>query len=190
MESCIYFHAPVVMLQATKKTWAWGCQGIICTSSNQSPAQTVIIPLHSKSHWTFGYLQFVCLWIRAALKNTDVFLLILFVLCSGHTRSHWAAGNPSRTWSHKRNGVCVEPSDWGLLLASLHCWAQLIYLNRMDYEGEDAHINTFFFFNASSIGSHQGQFRTVVYALLDIHSSAREPSWLSWERWFKSSGRW
>lgn len=146
MESCIYFHAPVVMLQATKKTWAWGCQGIICTSSNQSPAQTVIIPLHSKSHWTFGYLQFVCLWIRAALKNTDVFLLILFVLCSGHTRSHWAAGNPSRTWSHKRNGVCVEPSDWGLLLASLHCWAQLIYLNRMDYEGEDAHINTFFFF--------------------------------------------
>ena len=50
----------------------------------------------------------------------------------------------------------------------------------MDYEGEDAHINTFFFFfNASSIGSHQGQFRTVVYALLDIHSSAREPSWLS-----------
>lgn len=77
--------------------------------------------------------------------KTDVFLLILFVLCSGHTRSHWAAGNPSRTWSHKRNGVCVEPSDWGLLLASLHCWAHLIYLNRMDYEGEDARTNTFFF---------------------------------------------
>ena len=50
----------------------------------------------------------------------------------------------------------------------------------MDYEGEDARINTsLFFFNANSIGSHQGQFRTVVYALLDIHSSAREPSWLS-----------
>lgn len=46
--------------------------------------------------------QHVCLWIRAALKNTDVLLLILFVLCSGHTRSHWAAGNASRTWSHKR----------------------------------------------------------------------------------------
>ena len=46
--------------------------------------------------------QFVCLWIRAALKNTDVLLLILFVLCSGHTRSHWAAGNASRTGSHKR----------------------------------------------------------------------------------------
>ena len=50
----------------------------------------------------------------------------------------------------------------------------------MDYEGEDALINTsFFFFYANSIGSHQGQFKTVDYALLDIHSFAREPSWLS-----------
>lgn len=145
MESCIYLHAPVVMLRATKKTQAWGCQGIICTSSNQSPAQTVIIPLHSKSHWAFGYLHSLFVFELEQPWKTDVFLLILFVLCSGHTRSHWAAGNPSRTWSHKRNGVCVEPSDWGLLLASLHCWAHLIYLNRMDYEGEDARTNTFFF---------------------------------------------
>ena len=43
----------------------------------------------------------------------------------------------------------------------------------------------FFFLNANSTGSYQGQFRTVVYALLDIHSSAREPSWLSWERWLR-----
>ena len=57
MESYIYFHAPVIMLGATQKTQAWECQAIICTSSNQSPAQMVIIPLHSKSHWAFGYLH-------------------------------------------------------------------------------------------------------------------------------------
>ena len=104
---------------------------------------------------------------------------------------------PLQDWSCKRNGVCAEPSDLGLLPASLHCWAQLINLNRMAYEGEDEHINTSFFSNGDAIESHhralQGQFMTVLYVLLDIHSSTRickEPSWLSWERWFKSSDWW
>lgn len=79
-------------------------------------------------------------WVRAALQNTDVFLLILFALCSGHTRSYLAAGNPSKT-----DPAREMASDLGLVPASPRCWAQLIHLKRMAYEGGDEHINTSFF---------------------------------------------
>lgn len=82
-------------------------------------------------------------WVSAALQNTDVFHLIPFVLCNGHTRCHSAAGNSSRN-DPARETVCVEPSDLGQLPASLHSWAQFIYSTRMGYGGEDGRRNTSF----------------------------------------------